>query len=65
VSIRLTDDFLFQAALQRHVNAHFSQEGGQSNGGSNGLKRENGHVPAKVLRRNSKKLKYRRKAAPG
>ncbi|KAK4012258.1 putative Zinc finger protein AEBP2 [Daphnia magna] len=54
--------FNSQAALQRHVNAHFNQEPGQT-GNGNGIKRDN--APAKVIRRNSKKLKHRRsKVAP-
>ena len=53
-----------QVALERHVNAHFNQEVGASNGNGHGLKRDN--APAKVIRRNSKKSKHRRsKAAPG
>lgn len=57
--------FNSQVALERHVNAHFNQEVGQNGNGnsSQGVKRE--CAPAKLVRRNSKKSKYRRsKAAP-
>ena len=62
----LNGNLLQQVALERHVNAHFNQEVGQNGNGnsSQGVKRE--CAPAKLVRRNSKKSKYRRsKAAPG
>ena len=61
-----------QAALERHVNAHFNDEAnghgstnGTSTGGLGGKRSAHDHLPAKMVRRNSKKLKNRRKSAPG
>lgn len=49
--------------MERHVNNHFNGEGSQNGGSKKSM--ENGNGPAKLMKRNGKKIRFRRQPWSG